>query len=258
MARSILESLREGKKSEPQLPGPGQTEQIASLAASRASGRAAPAGGGAPRVSTQTEQVALGTAEAAAREQTVAERTQERALQTQATYQEKQEALDQRLQTEERAGLQENHLNKVESILAEQARSGKKLDFKKKQAKFEQVGTMMRLSNDEYIHKLSNKAAHSRLQNKANFDEALALSVFDQEQDLFFKDLTYSRLLTLDNIAFNEEMGNIKIAQALEIAEAGFEQKQEEAKWKQLGEAVEPTSKYAATKIGSDAPEGGA
>jgi len=177
-----------------------KTEQVAGLAAAAQSGKEQTAGaGGVARLSAIGEKLAsLNTT------------IQANALQTQgtlqATAQGQQAAATQQqyqgqvnLMTQQRISMRTDFNNKLNGMLQQSAEQLQSLTIQDNRSRAEQMGTMLRLSNDEYVTKLNDQATRDRLTDAASFKMALATTVFDQETALFSNNLAFRNMLQQDH-----------------------------------------------------------
>ena len=97
---------------------------------------------------------------------------------------------------------------------------GAQLDIKKNQAKLEQAGFLMRLSDDKYTTNLQMNGRRDRLDSEAGFKEALLRTTFADELDLFNNDLEFRALMRADDRAFQERLAKMNIDMAIKLASA--------------------------------------
>lgn len=172
----------------------GQTEEVRQLQRTAATGKAAQEQTG-PKAANLVERVARQQvqqqeAQIDERDQLLAEQIETRAQTVAqqfdaAKMQQLEQVLNQKQQLQ----------NQTTQLLNQFARERGKLDVAKKQAQFEQLGFELRMNNEEYVQKLQQNGARSRLENDANFKEELQRSVFANEMELFNSDLDFQRLM---------------------------------------------------------------
>lgn len=124
-----------------------------------------------------------------------------------------------------------NHLDnrtkynqEASQILGELSRADRSLSLDKDNAKLEQVGHLMRMSDDKYIFDLQTEGARARLDNQLAFQEQLAKSVFADETELAKTDAYWGKLLAANDIEFAEMLQQMGLDHASALA--GVEQRQ--------------------------------
>ena len=214
-----LQSLAAGGGLAQQPVAPTQTAQVQQLLTTKATGRVA-GPTAAPKATNIQEQIALN--QASLQQKELARSGQEAATQlgmqaeeAQQQYQQATAELD-----EKQIMAQEQYQREVEAVMRDVARGTRQIDFEKDQAKAEQVGFQLRLSNDKYIQNLRLEAARSRLVSAASFKEQLARTIFAEEEALLRTDLSFRAMLGADDRQFRERMAEINLEEALALANA--------------------------------------
>lgn len=240
MAKTILEALQQSTQSTSpnQRLGSitGETERVQSILSAK-SGKAG-AGGRGP------QQSSIGEALAASQGAVAGEQLQQQstlAMQEQAQKQAgQQQQLEQGLSelNEKDLDVQENYNRQATSILNDLSRKGQELDFKKDKAKLEQAGFNMRLSNEQYIKNLKREGERSRLTNANSMKEAIANSVFANEQDLLKDDITFRNLMKAKDRDYADQLSNINLDFAMKMAQASNEAANNRSLWTGIGGVV--------------------
>ena len=203
------------------LAPPTQTAQIQNILTTKATGRAGPATA-APAATNIQEQMALQVARGKQQElqragTEAAGQLGLRAEEQQQGYQQAGQELD-----EKEIGIREDYQRQVESVFNDLSRGTRQLDSRRDQAKFEQIGFQLRHTNQQYIDSIRLEGAKSRLISGSALREALARTVFAEEESLFRNDLSFRAMLGADERQFKEKLGEIDIERALALADAGI------------------------------------
>jgi hypothetical protein len=240
MASTLLEGLRKAMASAgaPAMnSGPAvstdQTSLISSLTAAK-TGKALPESS-APRMSSLGEEQAQ--AQTATALGSLQQAGQAQALQVQQA----EEKVDQAARIEGRQ-LDERELDladelnrRTDGILADYERNGQKLDLTRNKARAEQLGFNLRLSNSRYMDDLRDAGRRSRLDNAIAFKDELTRAVFADEQELFVNDLSFRHLMRADDRTFADQMAQMDIDYALQIAETENKQANMQMMWSGIG-----------------------
>ena len=154
--------------------------------------------------------------------QEVAQQDQATKMKQAAQAQAQQQQFDQQtLQLkDQRANIQSNFNRQISGILQGFQQQGEQLDLTKRKAQVEQLGFLMRLGNDKYIDKLQAEGQRSRLDSSINFKEALQMSIFEDEIDLFNDDLEFRRLMAADEREFEKLVSTMNLDFAKSVARA--------------------------------------
>lgn len=194
---------------------------------------------GEAKASSIGEQVARQQTEVAATEQARAGAEQQRGLLSEYDKASQEYDYANREASEQQRQAQTNLLDRASQILTEFEQGSRELDYSKNKAKMEQLGFTMRLSNEAYTDTLLREGRRNRLDNAVAFKEALQRQVFMDEEDLLTDNLSFRKLLAADQRAFETELGQINIDQAIAIANAESRQANEQAKWSGIGSIVQ-------------------
>src|SRR5579885_930465 len=162
-----------------------QTEQAQSLMGVAQTGKALPAATGQARLSAIGEKLAsMNTLMGAQQiQQSAGLQSVAQGQQAQAELQKQQAGLAN--VSQQRVSLVEDYNNKIKGMMADQQMNLQKVDLQQDQSRMEQMGAMMRLSNDQYVTNLNNQATKARLDNNVAFNDALNRSVFASEYNMF-------------------------------------------------------------------------
>lgn len=234
MANKFLDSIRQQlTQAAPTTPVPNQTEQAQSLLQAKSGKAVAPST--TPRISNIGEQLANQQTQAGVQEQTKANVQQAQNLGTQQQAQDQEINFRLRNADEQFAKSMDEYLNRSQAALDEYKQGTRQLDLSKDKARLEQLGFTMRLASDKYVDNLQRIGAQNRLDNELNFNEALARSIFADEQDMFEKDLKFRAMLGEDSRDFNQELGNIDLDFAMSMANAENKANNARTMWSGIG-----------------------
>lgn len=218
MVSKLIDSFRDRFQSQLATPQPlqNQTEQVQQLQSAKSGKAFGPTS--APRISNIQEQVANQQAQ-----QAVQQNAQQMQLQGEqaelSSAQQEQEISSRFAQMEESAAKQmDEFLTQSQNLVDQYTQGLRTLDLNKDKARLESIGLTARLANDKYVNALQQEAARARLDNELQFNEALARSIFGQEQDMFQENLTFRNMLSADNREFVEELSGIDLGFAMQMA----------------------------------------
>lgn len=235
----------------------GQTEAISRISEA-ASGKAAPGGtaGAVPSRSRQAELSVVDQVTRGQQELAKANQIQALALGQQEQALKDSEEFKNRLMSDEQLASREKYLDTQRSILTEYSSGQRQLDLTKDKARLEQLGFNMRLSNDKYLGELEQKARLADLSNAASFEEELTRSIFADEEELFRNDLDFRAMIAADQRTFQEEMSQMDINMALDMAETNNKALSEKQMWDGLGGIIQGgASAYASYKGTTSTPD---
>lgn len=127
----------------------------------------------------------------------------------------------QEFETQERKlNLTQQYQQTLSNMITDYEQNFAKLDVKKQQAKLEQIGFLMRLADEKYMTQLQLNGKRARLENEYVFKENLQRAIFQDELDLLSDNLTFRRLLNMDDREWKEQMQDLDIEFAIELAMA--------------------------------------
>jgi hypothetical protein len=218
----------------------GQTEAI-SRVSQAASGKAVPGAGGAgaPARSQQAELAVVDQVTRGQQELTKANQIQALAFGQQEQALKDSEEFKNRLMSDEQLAAREKYLETQRGILTDYSSGQRQLDLTKDKAKLEQLGFSMRLSNDKYLNELENRAKIAGLSNAISFEEELTRSIFADEEELFRNDLDFRAMIAADQRTFQDELAQMDINMALDMAGASNRALSEKQMWDGLGGIIE-------------------
>ncbi len=145
----------------------------------------------------------------------------------------------QEFETEERRlNLNQQYQQSLTNLITEYEQNFAQLDARKQQAKLEQIGFLMRLADDKYTTQLQINGRRARLENEYAFKENLQRAVFDDELELLSSNLMFRQLLNMDNREWKEQMQDIDIDFAMQIALAETKAASTQAVISGVGEVV--------------------
>lgn len=191
----------------------GQTQKLLQAKSGKAVGPAA-----TPRISNVGEQVSNLQTTLAQNQlaQQAAVGTQQ--ITNQVQNQEDQLKLAEQQHQFEANKLEADYTKNEEAMMDQYIKGQKQLNLQKDKSKFEQVGFKLRLQNQTYTDNLKREASRAQLDNDRKFKEEQARTIFAEEHDLFEDDLDFRSAIFSDKLAFNEQMANMSIDQAISMA----------------------------------------
>ena len=212
-----LQSMAAGGGLAQQPVAPTQTTQVQQLLTTKATGRAAGTTA-APKATNIQEQIALN--QASLQQKELARAGQEAATQLGMQAEEAQQQYQQSIAEldEKQISAQEQYQRQAEAVFRDLARGTREIDFQKDNAKAEQLGFQIRLSNDQYINRLKLEGARSRLNSEIAFKEALAVSIFAEEEALYRNNLSFKSMIDANDRVFNEKLSEMSIDLAVQLA----------------------------------------
>ncbi len=114
----------------------------------------------------------------------------------------------------------QSNMNRQANQLLNQFESGQKtLKTQENIADLEQLGFQMRLQNDQYVNQLQEVGQRNRLDNQLEFKKQLAQNVFKDQQELIVNDMAFNRMISADDREFTEELAQMDIGYAMQIAD---------------------------------------
>lgn len=250
---SLFQQLQQNlaKLAQPaQAPGQilGQTEALQRISQA-AAGTAAPTGQAGPARSRQAERAVVDQVKRGQEElnrqfqmDQLAMGQQERAIQEEAAFKNK-------LLSEDQLVAREKFLDTQKGIIQEYTTGQRQLDLNKDKSKLEQLGFSMRLSNDKYLNDLEKQARLANLSDEIQFEEEMYRSIFADEEELFRNDLEFRSLLNADERTFKDELAQISIDTALDLAKAENRALSERQMWEGLATTAEAGA-FAYSKFG--------
>ncbi|MEM4733287.1 MAG: hypothetical protein QXD70_02030 [Candidatus Bathyarchaeia archaeon] len=182
---------------------------------------------------------------AAAAEQLQQEGTMEAAELGQQQEAAEMQVSQQEFETQERKlNLMQQYQQTLSTMLMEYEQSFAKLDARKQQAKLEQIGFLMRLADDKYITQLQINGRRARLENEYVFKENLQRAIFADELELLANNLMFRQLLNMDNREWKEQMQDIDVEFAIELAMAEAKSASTQAIVSGLGDTISAGAKF--------------
>lgn len=218
----------------------GQTEALSRISQA-ASGKAVPGGtaGAVPSRSRQAELSVVDQVTRGQQELAKAGQIQALALGQQEQALKDSEEFKNRVLSDEQLASREKYLETQRGILTDYSSGQRQLDLTKDKAKLEQLGFSMRLSNDKYLNELENRARIAGLSDAISFEEELTRSIFADEEELFRNDLDFRAMISADQRTFQNELAQMDINMALDMAEASNRALSEKQMWDGIGGIVQ-------------------
>jgi len=219
--------------------GGTNTQQLAALTGTAATGKASgPGVGVGAKMSSLSEKLAgvnnltsaanLG-AQGAMQSTAQAQQAQAQAQQTSAAS----AAL-----TQQRVDMMASFNDSVNSILQSKADEIANMTVADDKARVEQVGLMLRLSNEKYVTTLNDTAAKSRADTAAGFQQAIQTSIFADETDLMSSNLQFRNYMSQQGRDATATLASMDLGFAMSIAAAQNKGASMTAAWSGLGGIV--------------------
>lgn len=249
---SILENVKRNLSTAPASPELGAQQQAQTLA--RATTGKAVGLGSTPALSEQQQgQAQLQTQQAQAE---VTQAGQQVAQQLgRAETQLKQEVRrSQRQLSERELSLKEQMFQKLDSTLNQYSQEFGKLEMDKSAAQAEQVGFMLRLGSEQYVHKLQIEGAKARLTDKFAFQEALQRAIFSEERQTLQNNLRIRSMIRSEDRQFREQLQEFDLDTALAMAAIETQANNAVLRYQGVGE-ISKAAITGATGIAEHMPE---
>ena len=201
--------------------GGENTAQVQALTATAATGKEATQGiGGNPKLSSLSEKLA-GMNNLLNMQQL----QQQGTMQSTAQAQQAQAQMQQFTQASgtmdiQRANAMQDWSNQASAIMTNQADEIKKMGLADDKSRAEQLGLMLRLSNEKYVTQLNDTAAKARADTTQGFQIALKNSVFAQETDLLNTNLQFRNFMNQDHREAVKGLASMDLGFAMAIAAA--------------------------------------
>ena len=218
----LLSTIQSSLKSQPTTDaGKTQTEQAQSLASTAQTGKAqAPGsrGSASPALSNLAEKAQNIQAQQAQNQlmtQAQLEQTkvdQKAAEQAQSFAGQTDEMSQARISTRQKAHSQ------LKGMLQQTQQSLQSLNQQDMKSREEQIGTLARLSNDQYITNLNQAAQRANLDDEANFNLQLANVVFEDERELLESDLNFMSIMGMEHRDAMKAMSQLDLDMAISLA----------------------------------------
>jgi hypothetical protein len=117
----------------------------------------------------------------------------------------------------------------VDDIFANFERSDKELAFRRDGAQLEQLGTLLALQDRKYTDELNRIGESRKLYDQKSWNEEKARIIYGANLDSLMKDLNFKRGEDITNRAFQDQLSQISIDQALAMADAAMKDSQQKA-----------------------------
>lgn len=109
---------------------------------------------------------------------------------------------------------------KTDAALNQYATGMREIKSRRDVARLEQIGFAIRLRNDQYVTKIKQIGDRNRLDNEAEFKKELAQKTFSDNEALYKNDLAFRAIMDADQREFEQELANMGLSFATEIAES--------------------------------------
>jgi len=138
----------------------------------------------------------------------------------------------------QREDVQQRFELQSENITQDLERNFKQLDDQKKAAKLEQLGFTLRLQDKDYLTNLQREGERAQLQNSLDFKEQLARDNFADMEDLLRSDIAYKKIADMSDREFRDELAQMDLEYAREMAHQARITEMKQAKYKMFGAGV--------------------
>jgi hypothetical protein len=187
-----------------------------------------------------------------------AQQQQQQAL-VQSTAQEQQEQGQQqqfqqqsKAVTQQRVEALQSFNTSVTGMLQDQSGRLQQLDLANDKSRLEFMGQMLRLGNDKYVTSLETEGAKSRLDSALGFQQALAQTVFADEESLLGNNLTFRNMLASDDRTLAKQLGAMDLEFSQQLARVKGKSAATTTMWSGVGSAT--TGVIAAGTKASSSP----
>lgn len=239
MAKTLLDTIQkrlEQPQGQPVAGVTDQTERVQGLLRAKLGKETAPSAG--PRLSNIQEQQAAAQARLGAQRlqtegQLAGQEVQQRQEQIQAQEQEQLKDIQER-----QKDVQAQYERQSEALLQDLERGKLQLKDRRDTAQVEQLGQQIRLQNRDYINQLQREGARARLDNMTQFKEQLAKEQFTGLEQVLNTEISYQQIAQQSDREWREELNQMDINTALEIAEADRLGRIKRAPWQILGAGI--------------------
>lgn len=211
MADTLLDVLNRNTQATTAQPvaGAGSTDTLSKLLAAR-SGRA-PAPNAAPRGENLLESAAVGETKAG-----LAEVAKDAAPKVDAIARASADVAQQSAEAQARLGEQSRRISQTAALDAQKLIDrayAERADLRSQEnrARAEQIGLLVRLSNEQYIDQLQRVGEETRATDDIGFREAYQKAELGGLFDLFGDQAEQKKLLAMDDAQFREEMGKYEV-----------------------------------------------
>lgn len=228
---------------EPQL---GQTQRVQTLLEAK-QGRQV-AGDTGPARSTIAEKSALQQTKAGLADQSLQSRLQFEGIKQEDTQQKAQVAEQQLSLADQAEDYRSAFERQTESLLSDFERDNRQLDDAKSSAKLEQLGFSLRMQDQEYITNLQQVGRLNRLNSKVGFQEEVAKQTLSDLGELFKNDQDFQRFVGMNERDFREQMGQMDISFATEMAESALKAQRTNNLFSGTGTLIQAGASYYANQ----------
>jgi len=223
----------------PGVTGGENTQQVQSLMGTAQTGKdLGPAAGGQAKLSS------LGEKLAGVNNLMQAQQQQQQAL-VQSTQQEQQEQGQQQQFQQSSKAVSQQRVEALQSfntsltgMLQDQSGRLQQLDLANDKSRLEFMGQMLRLGNDKYITSLETEGAKSRLDSALGFQQALAQTVFADEESLLGNNLTFRNMLASDDRTLTRQLGAMDLEFSQQLARVKGKSAATTTMWSGIGTAA--------------------
>jgi len=133
------------------------------------------------------------------------------------------------------ANLASEYETTTEDIFSQFAASTKELAFRKDAAELEQIGFTMALQNRQYVENINQIAQERRLTDAVSFAEETQRLILGEELLQYAEEIGFREIMDMSDRDFKDEMANINIEQALEMASMMNKSNAEMMKYEAIG-----------------------
>jgi hypothetical protein len=216
-------------------PGLGQEQQQAQqVLTTKATGQAAAPQTG-PAASSQAARLGLQQAQTEAKDLQLQQRLQDVGQLQQAESQMQQESAQEQSFKDRTASMHAEMDRNTDKMLRQFEMDSARLSDQEKASKMEDITRQMRLTNRSYIDKIERAAKKQQLTSRLERREALARAEMADNESLLKDDLAFKKLMGASDREFTEEIANMELGFAMDLAKSQSEQMNKQAKWQGIG-----------------------
>lgn len=216
-----------------------QTERSQGLLRAKLGKADSGTGAPSPRISSMAERQQVSQGAQAAKQQQLQGALAGQELEQAQVGLEAKEAEQKANILERQADLQSQFARQEAELYGELERGTKDIKSRENVAKLEQLGFNVRLQNKDYITNLQRAGEQARLNDKLGFKEELARQSFADDQMLSKLGVDYKKIADMDDRSFKQELAQMDMQYAQEMAHNAKMEEASKAKWGMFGSLVQ-------------------
>lgn len=126
----------------------------------------------------------------------------------------------------------------TDNLLGDFERDKRQLEDSRAASKLEQTGFLLRLQDQDYLANLKRVGDMNRLNDSLSFKEAATRSALEDEMGMFKNDLAFKTFMNADDRQFQEQLANMDINFAMDLAGKQLQAQQNQMIFSGLGTAM--------------------